>query len=164
MRFFNVERVSPSYWVYLLYRRTMHRIEKRKKNSLFCGSLPVKQTHYECCMSDRSGDTAGFITWVVPTPIEYELCLPLPNMSCAYLYLTRVVPTPTEHEFMWVVSKWRRCSACGRFPTDLQFYSEGLYWLMMVLFDGGCGSIDIDPHVRSFWLSSLWFELPGDFQ
>ncbi len=48
---------------------------KEEKNSVFCGSLPVEQAHNKHCMSNRSQDTAGFVTQVVPTS------RPLPNNS-----------------------------------------------------------------------------------
>ncbi len=35
---------------------------KKKKNSIFCGLLPIEQVYYNCCISDRSRDTADFVT------------------------------------------------------------------------------------------------------
>ncbi len=53
------------------YMSAMYQIEKRK-NSVFSGSLPIEQAHNECCISDRSHNTAGFVTRVVSTPTECE--------------------------------------------------------------------------------------------
>ncbi len=60
-----------SYLAYTPYSHIMHRIKKRK-NSVFCGSLPIKQVHNKCCMPDGSLDTACFVTQVVPTPAILE--------------------------------------------------------------------------------------------
>ncbi len=46
--------------------------QKEGKTSLFCGSLPIKQTHDEHCILDRSQNKSAFITQVMLTPTEHE--------------------------------------------------------------------------------------------
>ncbi len=43
---------------------------KKEKNSIFYGSLPIERVHDKYCISDKSQDTAGFVT---------DLCRPLPG-------------------------------------------------------------------------------------
>ncbi len=52
-----------------------------------------------------------------------------------------------------------RCSTCGWFPDDFQLCNKVLYWLMMVLFDGGHNGIDFCHCTHSFWLPIIQFEL-----
>ncbi len=49
----------------------MHEI-KEKETSIFYGSLLIEQEHNKYCVLDRSRDTAGFVTQVVPTPTKHE--------------------------------------------------------------------------------------------
>ncbi len=62
----NVQRVTRSYRACTPYRCAMHRIEKRKKPSVSCGSLLIEQAHKKCCIPERSRDTTGFVTSVFP--------------------------------------------------------------------------------------------------
>ncbi len=50
----------------------MHRFEERKKISVFCDSLPVEQAHIECCITDRSRNTVGFVKHVVPNTTKHD--------------------------------------------------------------------------------------------
>ncbi len=67
----------------------MHRIEKRKKQCILW-FITVEQVHNKHCITDKSQDTAAFVT--------------------------RVVSTPTTHEFLQMLGK-RRCSAHGLVAT-----------------------------------------------
>ncbi len=81
---------------------------KKNKKLVFCGSLHIKQARNERCISERSRNTADFVT--------------------------RVVPIPTENEFLRVVGEGRRCSALKWFLTYMTVMMVLIFVTMYTVF------------------------------
>ncbi len=75
---------------------------KKEKTIVFCSSLPIKQAHYESCISDRGWNTAGFVTQVVPTPIKYEFLQAVGEWRCS-------IHGPVATTWVW---RGKICACC----------------------------------------------------
>ncbi len=51
----------------------MHRIKKKQKTGVLCGSLPIEQMHNEYAVSQIEAAT-GFVIGVVPIPLNMSSC------------------------------------------------------------------------------------------